>query len=82
MTTTETVLVVILVILLSMFFLLCVVAMVYVVRVLKTVNRVADRAEEVVNSVEAAAEVLKDASGKLAFAKILKNVVDLTQRKK
>ena len=82
MTTTETVLVTVLVVLLSVFFLLCIIAMVFVVKILKSVKHVAERAGEVVDPVEAAAEVLKDASGKMAAIKILKNIIDLTQRKK
>jgi len=56
--------------------------MVFIVKILHTVRRVANRAEEVVDSVESAADVLKNAGGKLALFKVLKNVIDLTQRKK
>jgi hypothetical protein len=82
MTTTDTVLLVILTSLMSLFFLLGIVSLVMVVRILSSVKRVLIRAESVVDSVEAAADVLKDAGGKLAVFKLIKNIIDMAQHKK
>ena len=81
MTTTDNVLLIILTSLLSLFFLLGIVALVYALQILGTVRRVVNRAEVVVDSVEAAADVLKDASGKMAIFKLFKNILDLMQHK-
>jgi hypothetical protein len=82
MTTTDTVLLVILTSLMSLFFLLGIVSLIMVVRILSSVKRVLIRAENVVDSVEAAADVLKDAGGKLAVFKLIKNIIDMAQHKK
>jgi hypothetical protein len=82
MSTYDTTLLTILTVLMSLFFLLGIAAMVMALKVLATVKAVVKRAEDVVDSVEAAADVLKDASGKMAVFKLLKNIFDLVQRKK
>jgi hypothetical protein len=81
MTTTDTVLVIILTTLLSIFFILCIAAMVMVVKLLAAVRRIAEKAEDVVDSVESAAEVLRDTQGKLAVFKLIRNIVKLMDRK-
>jgi hypothetical protein len=82
MSTTDTVLLIILDVLVGLFFLLCSIAVLYVIKLLKSVQRVALKAESVVDSVESAADVLKGASGKLAVIKLIKNIVDTVQHKK
>lgn len=82
MTTTDTTLLIILTSLLSLFFVLCIVVMIVVLKLVVTLRRTVAMAENVVTSVEAAADVFKDASGKMAMFKLIKNVVDLVQRKK
>jgi hypothetical protein len=79
MTTTDQVFIIILSVLLSVFFLLCIMVMVLVVKLLKSIRDVVLKAEEVVDSVESAAEVLKDTSGRLAFFKLIRNIVKMTQ---
>jgi hypothetical protein len=81
MTTTDNVLLVISTSILSLYFLLSCVAIVFFIRLLNNVRRVVKRAETVVDSVEAAADVFKDASGRLAVFKLLKNIVELVQHK-
>lgn len=81
LTSTDSNLLIILIILLSLFFLLGVVAMFFVVRLLASINRVVTKAESVVDSVEAAADVIKDVGGHLSLIKLVKNVLDLVQRK-
>lgn len=82
MTTTDTVLVIILTTLLSVFFILCIAVMVVVLKLLGSVRQVVTKAEEVVDSVESAAEVLKDTSGRLAFFKLVRNIMKMMQGKK
>ena len=78
----DTTLLTILTVLMSLFFLLGIVAMVMLLKVMAAVKAVVKRAETVVDSVEAAADVLKDAGGKLALFKLLRNIFDLVQHKK
>jgi hypothetical protein len=82
MSTTDTTLLIILTSLMSLFFLLGIVAIIMIMGLLASVKRVVARAESVVDSVEAAADVLKDAGGKLAVFKLIKNIIDLAQHKK
>lgn len=81
LTSTDSTLLIVLTVLLSAFFLLSVVAIFFFVRILASINRVVTKAESVVDSVEAAADVLKNVGGKLSLIKLVKNVLDLAQRK-
>jgi hypothetical protein len=80
MTTTDTVLLIILTSLLSVFFILCIALVVCLLKFLANVRRVVERAEEVVGSVESAAEIFKDTQGRLAFFKLVRNIVKLMQK--
>jgi hypothetical protein len=82
MTTTETVLVIILTSLLSLFFILCIAAVVVILKLLASVKRVVAKAESVVDSVESAAEVLRDTQGRLAVFKLVKNIIKLVNRRR
>ncbi len=82
LSTTDSTVLLVIAILIGIFFLVSTIAVIFVVRILASLNRVLDKAESVVSSVEAAAEVLKDASGKTAILKLIKNIFDLTQHKK
>jgi hypothetical protein len=82
LTTTDTTLLIILAVLMSLFFLLSAIAAGFLIKILQSVKRITDKAEHVVDSVEAAAEVLKDSSEKLTFIKLIKNIIDVSQRKK
>ncbi len=82
MTTTDQVLIIILIVLLSVFFTLCIAVMVGLLQLLGSIKRVAAKAEDVVDSVESAAEVLKDTQGRLAFFKLIGNIMKLTQKGK
>ena len=82
MNTYDTVLLTTLTFLLSLCFLLGIVVIILIIRLIASVRRVVIRAEGVVDSVEAAADVLKDAGGKLAIFKILKNIMDMVNHKK
>lgn len=81
MTTTDTVLLIVLTSLLSVFFILCIALVICLLKLLADVRRVVDKAEEVVGSVESAAEVFKDTQGRLAFFKLVRNIVKLMQKR-
>lgn len=80
MTTTDTVLLIILTSLLSLFFILCIALVIVLLKLLASVKRVVAKAEDVVDSVESAAEVFKDTQGRLAFFKLVRNIMKLVQR--
>jgi hypothetical protein len=81
MTTTDQVLVIILTTLLSIFLILLIAAAIGALKVVSSVKRVVAKAEIVVDSVESATEVFRDASGPLAFIKIVRNIMKATKRK-
>jgi hypothetical protein len=55
--------------------------MVVVLKLISSLRQMVERAEEAVESVESAAEILKDTSGRLALFKLLRNVMKLVQAK-
>lgn len=79
MNTTEEVLLIVVGVLLSVFILLCIAVMAGVLKLIKALRDMIAKAEEVVDSVESAAEVLKDTSGRLAFFKLIRNIVKMAQ---
>jgi hypothetical protein len=79
-TTTDSVFLIILTCLLSLFTLLGIVLLIVVIKLVGQVKRVVVKAEGVVDSVESAAEVIKDTQGKLAVFKLVRNIVKLVQR--
>ena len=81
MTTYDQVLLTVLAVLLSLYFLLSVVAVAMGIKLLSSVKRVVEKAEDVVDSVEEAAEVFKQASGPLAVFKVINNIIKLSQKK-
>lgn len=82
MTTIDQVLIIILVALLSVFFALCIAVMVVVLKLVGSLRQIVDRAEEAMESVESAAEVLRDTSGRLALFKLIRNIIKMIQGKK
>lgn len=82
MTTADQVLIIVLCVLLSVFFLLCIAAMVGVLKLIGSLRRMVEKAEDAVESVENAAEVLRDTSGRLALFKLIRNIIKMTQGKK
>lgn len=77
MTTTDQVLIIILSVLLSVFFLLCIAVMVGVLKLVQALREMVTKAEEVVDSVESAAEVLRDTQGRLALFKLVRNIIKM-----
>ena len=80
MTTTDQVLLIVVAALLSIFLLLCISVMIGVLKLIKVLREMVAKAEEVVDSVESAAEVLRDTSGPLALFKLIRNIMKATQK--
>ena len=80
MTTTDQVLLIVVAALLSIFLLICIAVMVGVLKLIKGLREMVAKAEEVADSVESAAEVLRDTSGPLAMFKLIRNIMKATQK--
>lgn len=85
MSTLDTVFLIITACAISLFFLLGVVVLGFVLKLVKSIKRVTDKAEEAITSVEAATEVIKNvgsnASGPIAVFKMISNIMKLVNRK-
>ncbi len=82
MSTTDTVLLIILTSLLSIFFILCITAVIVALKLLASIKQAVVKAETVIDSVESAADTFKNVGGKLSLLNLVKNIFDITQRKK
>ena len=82
MDTTDTTLLIILTALLSIFIIVCTAIAVVIFQLVRAAKKAVAKAEHVIDSVENAAEVFKDASGKMAMAKLIKNIFNLVNSKK
>jgi hypothetical protein len=51
-----------------------------IIKLAKAVRTVVAKAEHVVDSAEAATEVLKNASGPLAFLKLVRNIMKMSEK--
>jgi len=76
----ESILVIITSSVLILFLLLSIVAAIYVIKMVKQVKRVVAKAEEVIDTAEAAAEAVRHASGPMAALKLIKNIVTLVNK--
>lgn len=80
MNTSEQILVIILSVALAVLLVLAIVVTIQVIRLLKAVNRITDKAEHVIENAEHVAKVFSNASsslGGMAIFRIVKNVVDI-----
>ncbi len=78
----ETILIIILSVTLTIFLIVGIVLGVWLARLVKNLNSVALKAQEIVDNVESASEVLKKAAGPLAAGKFLINIADLIKKRK
>ncbi len=76
MDTATEVLVIILSVTLTIFLIIAIVAFVYIIKLMKQVGRITERAENVADSVEAAAAAFERTASPLAILKIIGNIVD------
>ncbi len=82
MDTSTHILVIILSVFLALFLLLSIVIAAQIIRLLKAVNRVASKAESIVDSAETVGAMFKDAAGPLAILKIIHNIAQAVQNNK
>ena len=67
---------------LSVFLIILCVGTIYVIRVVKRLNQMADRAEHVASSVESAAEAVKNTAAAMPLVRLIAKVVAVAQGKK
>ena len=82
LSTTQQILLVILGAALAIFIILSIVVAVLVIRLLQSIRLITAKAEKVIESAEAAAEVFKNASGPIGIFKVVKNMFDMVQQHK
>jgi len=81
MNTAEQILVVVLAAALAVFLVLAIVIAIQVIRLMKVLNNVATKAQEVVDSAEKTAELVRGAVGQLSLIRFVQNVVDMVQKR-
>lgn len=81
MDTATHVLVVILSSFLALFILLGIIVAIQVIRVLTMIQRIAQKAESVIESAESVGAIFKNAAGPLAILKVITNMVRVVKRK-
>ena len=64
----------------SIFFLILIGLAGLAIKLIYEVKKIVHKAEDVVNSVESATDVLKDAKGRMALYKLIKNIVKIVAR--
>ncbi|MBX4188948.1 hypothetical protein KW792_02500 [Candidatus Saccharibacteria bacterium] len=65
---------------LVIFLVFFIIALVYLIKLIKQLRRITEHAENVVDSVEAAASTMQRAASPLAFLKLVSNIVDQTAK--
>lgn len=80
MDTASEVLVIIVSSILAVFLIVLIVALVFVVKILKQLRRITERAENVADSVGAAATTFEKAASPLAILKLIGSIVEQTSR--
>ncbi|HSX07837.1 MAG TPA: hypothetical protein VLG11_02995 [Candidatus Saccharimonadales bacterium] len=77
MDTTEKIIMIILAAALALFLILAIVSVILVIRVLKSVNRVTQKAERLVDSAETVGQIFKQTAEQMSFVRLLRNVADM-----
>lgn len=80
MDTTTDILLIVVGVLLSVFIIVCIAVTVGLLKLVSSLRALVDKAEGVVDSVESAAEVFKDTSGKLALFKVIRNIIKMVNK--
>lgn len=81
MNTTDNVLLIILTSLIGVLILVAIAVMIMALKVVAVIKRVVIKAEDVVVSVESATDIFKHTEGRLAFFKLVRNIIKLTQKR-
>jgi hypothetical protein len=72
--TTDTILLIIITVFLCLFLVVCIAVLIAILKLIKNVRYVVAKAEDVIDSVESATEVIKDTKGRLAVLKVVSNI--------
>ena len=67
---------------LSVFLILASVAAIFLIRTLRRVNQMADKAEQMADKVESAAEAVRNTATAVPFVKLLGNIMNWNQKRK
>lgn len=81
MNTAEQILVIILASALAVFLVLAIIIAVQLIRLMKTLNLLAEKAQEFVDSAEKTAEMVRGAVGQLSVMRFVQNVVNMVQKR-
>jgi hypothetical protein len=81
MNTAEQVIMLILAGALALFLVIAIVAAVYVIRLVKTLQIIAEKAENLVDSAESVGVMVKQAVGRLSLLRFVRSVVDMVHSK-
>lgn len=82
MNTTEQIILIILAVALAVFLILAIIIAVQVLRLIRVINRTAEKAQHLIDSAETAAETVKNAAGQLSILKFVHSVVDMVNKRK
>ncbi|HSW98558.1 MAG TPA: hypothetical protein VLF71_01855 [Candidatus Saccharimonadales bacterium] len=82
MNTAEQILVIVLAAALALFLILAIAAMVQVIKLVSTLRAMADKAQQLINSAESAAELLKAAAGKVTAMRFAHSIFDMVTKHK
>lgn len=82
MNTAEQIILIILAAALALFLTLAIVIAVQVIRLVKVLRTIAERAQELVNNAEAASETIKNAVGNLSVLRFAHSVFDMVSKHK
>lgn len=82
METAATILIIILSSVLSIFLIVCIVLTVGLVKLTRTIQHIASRADHAIDNVEAVTETFKNAAGPLAAGKVIMNIVNMMNKGK
>lgn len=80
-TTSTDILVILLSVSMSVVLLLLIIALVYVIRILKTIRMITDKAEHIAENVDNVSEFFKKSAGPAAIAKLVANLVEVVKSK-
>lgn len=81
MSNTDTILFIVATSLLSLVFLAWIILTIAAVKLINSLRRMVEKAEEVVDSVETATEIFKDTEGRLALFKLIRNIIKLAKKR-
>jgi len=82
MNTAEQIILVILAAALAVFLILAIVIAIHVIRLIKTVEKLAGKAEHLVDSAESAADMVRNTVGQLSVLRFVHHIVDMVTKSK